>query len=158
VVGQLPVTGMVCLQNLYIYTPMAKKILLVDDDIEDREIIRDALGDLGHHSVIHFEENGENALSFLETAYDSGNLPSMVILDLNMPRMNGTQTLRHLKTDERFRNIPVVIYSTSLNNIERDECLALGAHSYVIKPVSYRDTVATAKKFYEMSMGLESEK
>jgi len=135
---------------------MTKKILLVDDDVEDREIIRDALGDLGYHSVIHFEENGENALSFLETAYLSGTLPSMVILDLNMPRMNGTQTLRHLKNDERFRNIPVIIYSTSLNNIERDECLALGAHSYIIKPVSYRDTVATAKKFYDMSVGLEN--
>ncbi|HUQ67499.1 MAG TPA: response regulator [Flavitalea sp.] len=134
---------------------MAKKILLVDDDFEDREIIKDALGDLGYHSVIHFEENGENALSFLESAFNAGTLPAMVILDLNMPRMNGTQTLRHLKSDERFRDIPVIIYSTSLNNIERDECLSLGAHSYVIKPVSYRDTVATAKKFYDMSMGME---
>jgi CheY-like chemotaxis protein len=134
---------------------MVKKILLVDDDVEDREIIEDALGDLGYQSVIHFEENGEKALSFLETAFNSGTLPSMVVLDLNMPRMNGTQTLRRLKTDRRFKDIPVIIYSTSLNRIERDECLALGAHSYVIKPVSYRDTVATAKRFYEMSMGLE---
>jgi CheY-like chemotaxis protein len=134
---------------------MAKKILLVDDDVEDREIIKDALGDLGYQSVIHFEENGERALSFLEEAYDSGTLPSMVVLDLNMPRMNGTQTLRQIKNDDRFKNIPVVIYSTSLNNIERDECLALGAHSYVIKPVTYRDTVATAKRFYDMSMSIE---
>lgn len=136
---------------------MNKKILLVDDDVEDREIIQDALGDLGYHSVVHFEENGEKALAFLESAYQAGALPSMVILDLNMPRMNGTQTLRHLKTDQRFRNIPVIIYSTSLNRIERDECLALGAHSYVIKPVSYRDTVATAKRFYDMSMGIENQ-
>lgn len=142
---------------MYLYAPMTKKILLVDDDIEDREIIRDALGDLGYDSVIHFEENGESALSFLESAFQSGTLPSMVVLDLNMPRMNGTQTLRQLKTDERFKDIPVVIYSTSLNNIERDECLALGAHSYVIKPVSYRDTVATAKRFYDMSMGMTTE-
>jgi CheY-like chemotaxis protein len=135
---------------------MSKKILLVDDDVEDREIIQDALGELGYHSVMHFEENGEKALAFLESAFDSGSLPSMVILDLNMPRMNGTQTLRQLKTDHRFRDIPVIIYSTSLNRIERDECLALGAHSYVIKPVSYRDTIATAKRFYEMSLGMEN--
>jgi len=135
---------------------MSRKILLVDDDAEDREIIKDALGDLGFSSVIHFEENGEQALSFLEQAYDSGNLPAMVVLDLNMPRMNGTQTLRHIKKDDRFKNIPVVIYSTSLNNIERDECLALGAHSYVIKPVTYRDTVATAQKFYDMSIGIQN--
>ena len=80
----------------------------------------------------------------------------MVVLDLNMPRMNGTQTLRHIKKDDRFKNIPVVIYSTSLNNIERDECLSLGAHSYVIKPVTYRDTVATAQKFYDLSIGLQN--
>jgi CheY-like chemotaxis protein len=141
---------------MYIYIPMVKKILLVDDDVEDREIIKDALSDLGYHSVIHFEENGEKALSFLESAYASGTLPSMVILDLNMPRMNGTQTLRRLKSDKRFNNIPVIIYSTSLNSIERDECLALGAHSYVIKPVSYRDTIATAKKFYDMSVDMEN--
>src|SRR5215212_11512748 len=112
---------------MYLYVSM-RKILLVDDDVEDRDIIKDALNDLGYDSLVHFEENGENALSYLETAYDNGSLPNMVILDLNMPRMNGTQTLRRLKTDERFRDIPVIIYSTSLNNIERDECLALGAH------------------------------
>lgn len=133
---------------------MSKKILLVDDDIEDREIIQDALGDLGYQSVLHFEENGEKALKFLEDAFANNTLPTMVILDLNMPRMNGTQTLRHLKNDQRFKHIPVVIYSTSLNRIERDECLALGAHSYVIKPVSYRDTVATAQRFYDMSTGI----
>jgi CheY-like chemotaxis protein len=142
-------------QSVYLYAAMIKKILLVDDDVEDRDIIKDALGDLGYDSVIHFEENGENALSFLESAFVSGNLPNMVILDLNMPRMNGTQTLRRLKDDERFRNIPVIIYSTSLNSIEKDECLALGAHSYVIKPVSYRDTIATAKRFYEMSEDMD---
>lgn len=131
-----------------------KKILLVDDDQEDREFIKDALCDLGYHSVFHFEENGEKAMEFLEHSYSSGGLPSMVILDLNMPRMNGTQTLRLLKSDQRFKDIPVVIYSTSLNNIEKDECLALGAHSYVIKPVSYRDTIDTARKFYDMSKNI----
>lgn len=130
------------------------KILLVDDDQEDREFIKDALDDLGYDSVMHFEENGEKAMEFLEHSYSSGKLPSIVILDLNMPRMNGTQTLRLLKSDQRFKDIPVVIYSTSLNNTEKDECLALGAHSYVIKPASYRETIDTARKFYDMSEGM----
>lgn len=134
--------------------PMSKKILLVDDDIEDREIIQDALGDLGHASIVHYEEDGEKALAFLEDAFQNDTLPAMVILDLNMPRLNGTQTLRLLKKDDRFKHLPVVIYSTSLNRIERDECLALGAHSYVIKPASYRDTIATAQRFYDMSNGI----
>ncbi len=130
------------------------KILLVDDDLEDREIITDALDDLGYRSAFHLEENGEKALQFLGSLHTSGQLPKIVILDLNMPGMNGTQMLRQLKSDERFKEIPVIIYSTSLNNIERDECLALGAYAYIIKPVSYSETIAAAKKFYELAMSL----
>lgn len=132
------------------------KILLVDDDLEDRDILLDALAELGIPSVFHFEENGEKAIDFLEDCLNGGHiLPTMIIMDLNMPKMNGTQTLRKLKADDRFKNIPVVIYSTSLNSIERQECLALGAHSYIIKPASYKDTVVTARRFYEMSLEMQ---
>jgi len=88
---------------------MVKKILLVDDDVEDREIIKDALGDLGYHSVIHFEENGEKALSFLETAYNSGTLPTMVILDLNMPRKTGFECLSEIKEYSEWKFLMLII-------------------------------------------------
>jgi CheY-like chemotaxis protein len=126
------------------------KIMMVDDDAEDRQIIKDTFEDLGYGAVIHFEENGEEAVKYLQQCVLLHTLPSLIILDLNMPKMNGTQTLRFLKRDGTFAGIPVIIFSTSLNPIERDECLALGAHSYVIKPISYTQTVEVVKHFYNL--------
>ena len=126
-------------------------ILLVDDDLEDRFLIEDSFKEIGVSDVLHFEENGENALNFLEQSYFNGTLPCLIILDLNMPKMNGTQILRFLKGNDKFIHIPVIIYSTSLNAIEKEECLRLGAYSYVIKPVFYKDSIDTAKMFYALS-------
>ena len=69
----------------------------------------------------------------------------LIVLDLNMPILNGTQTLRKIKEDDRFREIPVVIYSTSVNSIEKEECFKLGALDYLVKPSSFSDSVEIAK-------------
>lgn len=126
-----------------------KKILLADDDREDQFIIAEAFEEIGVKDVLHFVENGENALSWLEACAADGTLPELIVLDLNMPKMNGTQTLLRLKEDDRFRHIPVIIYSTSLNNIERDECIRLGAHSYVIKGITFNECKTIAKTLYD---------
>ncbi|MDI3321529.1 response regulator [Pinibacter soli] len=127
------------------------KILLVDDDLEDRFLIEDSFKEIGVSDLLHFEDNGENALNYLEQSFYSCSLPCLIILDLNMPKMNGTQILRLLKGNDKFINIPVIIFSTSLNAIEKEECLRLGAYSYVIKPVFYKDSIDTAKMFYDLS-------
>jgi CheY-like chemotaxis protein len=126
-----------------------KKILLVDDDREDQSIINDALHLLVPDDMLWLAENGEHALEVLETHYKNQQLPCLIVLDLNMPKMNGTQTLVKLKADERFRNIPVIIYSTSINPLEKEKCLQIGAHSYITKPVSYNEGLETAKVFLQ---------
>jgi CheY-like chemotaxis protein len=126
-----------------------KKILLVDDDPEDRAIIDDGFKDVGAHHIAHYEENGEKALAYLENAFSKGGLPCLIILDLNMPRLNGTQTLRAIKEDIRFKHLHVLIYSTSLNPIEKEECMLLGAQAYIIKPVTYAECLKTAQYFKE---------
>ncbi|HTJ13214.1 MAG TPA: response regulator [Dinghuibacter sp.] len=123
--------------------------MLADDDREDQFIIAEAFEEIGVKDVLHFVENGENALTWLEACAADGSLPELIVLDLNMPKMNGTQTLLRLKEDERFRHIPVIIYSTSLNNIERDECIRLGAHSYVIKGITFNECKIIAKTLYD---------
>lgn len=123
-------------------------ILMVDDDAEDRLLLKDIFDELGYSHCIHFEENGEEAIEYLKGCADAGSLPHLIILDLNMPRLNGRQTLHYLKSEPRYRNITVIIYSTSLNPIERDECLALGAHSYIVKPATYSESVRIANTFY----------
>ncbi len=91
------------------------KILLVDDDPEDRSIIIDALAHLNAENSISCADNGEGALKLLLEYAALDIYPCLIVLDLNMPRMNGTETLKEVKKDARFRNIAVVIYSTSLN-------------------------------------------
>jgi CheY-like chemotaxis protein len=126
---------------------VALKILLVDDDPEDRAIMQEAIELVPGKDSYWFAEDGEDALSKLEDYYLTGHIPCLIVLDLNMPRMNGTQTLSHLKADERFCNIPVIIYSTSVNQMEKEKCMRLGAHSYIAKPVSFKESVDTASLF-----------
>ena len=124
-----------------------QKILLADDDLEDKAIIQDAMEMLNVMDVLYFADNGEHAWKLLEQMQEDDNVPCLIVLDLNMPKMNGAQVLSKIKGDERFRDIPVIIYSTSINTLEKDKCLLLGAHSYITKPVSFNESIETAKKF-----------
>jgi CheY-like chemotaxis protein len=126
-----------------------RKILLVDDDPEDRDIIKYAMELAKADDIIYFAENGEQALEILDKNYDAAEIPCLIVLDLNMPKMNGTQTLGNLKSDARFKDIPVIIYSTSINPLEKEKCMNLGAHSYITKPVSFKESTETAKVFLE---------
>lgn len=128
------------------------KILLADDDAEDRLIMADTFSELNLRHTVYFVENGESILTYLEKLDPDMQLPSLIILDLNMPRMNGTQTLKSLKNHDRYKNIPVIIFSTSVNTIEMVECMKTGAASYVVKPVTYKECIDTARTFYEYSI------
>ncbi len=122
---------------------------MADDDEDDRLIIMDAMESLGLSEIILLANDGLHALEILETNFASSEIPSLIVLDLNMPKLNGTNTLRSLKTDKRFNHIPVIIYSTSVNPIEKDRCLSLGAHAYLTKPLSFEQSLERAKTFAE---------
>ncbi len=126
---------------------LLKKILLADDDEDDKIILKDAIDQISKEDLIFFTENGEETLQVLNEITSPKELPSLIVLDLNMPKLNGTETLRQIKNDERFRNIPVIIYSTSINPMEKEKCLYLGAHSYITKPISFQESLNTAKFF-----------
>ncbi|MDR3681512.1 MAG: response regulator [Flavipsychrobacter sp.] len=128
------------------------KILLADDDAEDRFIIEDAFNEIGIHNAIQFVEDGEKVLEYLKI--DNISLPRLIVLDLNMPRLNGTETLRSLKESEKFKEIPVIIFSTSVNEIEKTSCMNLGALDYLVKPSRYADSIAIAKYFHEFTTPL----
>jgi CheY-like chemotaxis protein len=122
------------------------KILLVDDDPEDRAIIKDAMAMHNAEDFIHFAENGEQALDILEKSLPVHGVPCLVVLDLNMPRMNGLETLRQIKQHEKLNEIPVVIYSTSINPLEKEKCIRLGALDFFTKPISFQESKETAQK------------
>lgn len=123
------------------------KILVVDDDKEDHLILQDYFREAGIADKVHYVDNGQRAIEYLEGVLIDSNLPNLVILDLNMPILNGTQTLLQIKQTLRFKNIPVIIYSTSENEIEKRKCLSFGAVDYIVKPTSFEEGQNMVKGF-----------
>jgi len=113
------------------------KILYADDDSDDQYLLNESIVSSGLKADMVYVTNGQEAISYIEHTSDA--LPSLVILDLNMPKMNGRETLRYLKAHPRYHDIPVIILSTSENKRERDACAAQGALSYFVKPRQMQD-------------------
>ena len=128
----------------------ALHILLADDDPDDVLMIAEAIKEVQHDVQIVTANNGEEALELLNNHPALKVQVCLVILDLNMPKMNGTQTLMALKSDLRLAKIPVIIYSTSVNKLEKEKCLLLGAHSYITKPLTQKENIRTAAFFIEL--------
>ena len=124
-----------------------RKILFVDDDEEDHFIMLQYFKELGKDQHVNFIRNGREAIQYLEHIDDDARLPSLIVLDLNMPILNGTQTLLHIKRDKRLSRIPVIILSTSENENEKRKCLSLGAEEYLVKPSTYQDGLMLVGKF-----------
>lgn len=122
-------------------------IIVVDDDREDQLIMAEYFNEMGLEARVKFFDNGEVTINYLEGYKDDSTLPQLIVLDLNMPVLNGTQTLLHLKRDARYKHIPVIIFSTSENEDERRKCLSFGAVDYLVKPMSYEEGEAIVKRF-----------
>lgn len=123
-------------------------ILLVEDDVADAHLTRMAFEE-GHVLVnIEHVENGEEALAYLksEGAYKGKATPDLILLDLNMPRMDGRQFLREVKQQAAFKAIPVVVLTTSDAESDIYASYAQGAAGFIVKPVSIDDFVQQIKK------------
>lgn len=113
-------------------------ILLVEDEPADAHLVKSALKENKVYCRLHHVLDGRDALDFLRRegdVYKNAPQPDLILLDLNMPRMNGREFLSVIKTDEHFSAIPVVVLTTS--DVERDVVASykLGAASYITKPV-----------------------
>jgi CheY-like chemotaxis protein len=122
------------------------QILVVDDDLEDHMILLDYFTEVGKQGNVKFMVNGKELIDYLEVL-NVVSLPNLIVLDLNMPLLNGTQTLLHIKRDVRFKHIPVIIFSTSTNENEKRKCLSFGAIDYLVKPSTYADGEILIRKF-----------
>ena len=119
-------------------------ILIVDDDADDREIIRDAF--LSHKDDVEyvFIDNGEVLLQYLRD-YTEETLPSLIMLDLNMPGKDGRESLKELKSDATFIQIPTVVFTTSSSYRDRHTVYELGANCFVTKPDTFNKLVELTK-------------
>jgi CheY-like chemotaxis protein len=113
-----------------------RPILLVEDDHVDILTIKRALKEIAVANPIVTRENGEDALAYLRDPASSR--PCIILLDLNMPIMNGLEFLQQAKHDEQFRSIPVIVLTTSEEQHDKVNSFNLGVAGYMAKPVDYR--------------------
>lgn len=113
-----------------------KLILLVEDSPDDEVLTIRALKKNKLLNEVFVARDGTEALDFL-FGNDAGRLPELVLLDLNLPKVNGFEVLRRIRADERTRMLPVVILTTSDEDRDRVESYKLGANSYIRKPVDF---------------------
>ena len=111
----------------------SKFILVGEDDIDDQEFLKEIFSALDNSFELFFVNNGTQVLSELENLEDK-HLPCLIVLDYNMPGLNGAEILKELKRNSRYNRIPKIIWSTSRSNTYKDICLSLGATDYVVKP------------------------
>ncbi|WP_055447643.1 response regulator [Lacinutrix mariniflava] len=119
------------------------KILLIEDDMIEIMKLNRTISRLKLDHTIVEANNGEEALEVLE---QKDNLPDIILLDLNMPKINGIEFLKILKADDVLKYIPTIILSTSNNKKDLLECYKTGVAGYVIKPLKYEDYVSKIEK------------
>lgn len=115
------------------------EILIVEDNTADLMIMQEALLDTRLPAKVHTAANGEDAMKFLRRVgeYSAAPRPHLILLDLNMPRKNGHEVLREIKSDPLLMRIPVVILTTSLADDDISRAYAAHANCYIRKPVDF---------------------
>jgi CheY-like chemotaxis protein len=129
-----------------------KPILLVEDDLVDTMSVQRALRDLQITNPLYHAGNGEEALAWLRD--EKNPRPAIILLDLNMPRMNGHEFLAIAKKDEALRRIPVVVLTTSRAEVDKVQSFDLGVAGYMIKPVDFQqfvDVMRTIRLYWTLS-------
>lgn len=120
-----------------------KPIMIVDDDRVDSMTISRALKDIHVTNVIIYKQNGEEAAEYLLN--ESNERPCIILLDLNMPKMNGVEFLKKMKDQDHFKRIPVIVLTTSTEEQDKVNTFDLGVSGYMKKPVDYHQFVEVMK-------------
>ncbi|HMK27905.1 MAG TPA: response regulator [Chitinophagaceae bacterium] len=123
--------------------PHSVEVLLVEDNVVDAELtIRELQKHNMANNLVHLR-NGKDALDFIfATGKYAGKRevqhpPKIILLDIQMPKVNGMEVLQKIKTDPRTRSVPVIILTSSKEHPDVQKCYELGANSYIVKPVNF---------------------
>ena len=123
---------------------------MADDDPDDRVLMKEALEENMLPSVLHFVEDGKELLDYLKKrgkfALAETFHPGLILLDLNMPKVDGREALRLIKSDPQLRRIPVVVLTTSRAQEDIFKTYDLGVNSFICKPVSFKELVNVASE------------
>jgi CheY-like chemotaxis protein len=119
-------------------------VYIVDDDPDDRQVILDAFLENNAEMDYIFAEDGSQLMENLQNA-ENGDLPTLILLDLNMPGMLGLQALKEIKGNKRFSSIPTIVLTTSTLPMDRKLSYEYGANCFLSKPAFYSDLVSLTK-------------
>ena len=127
-----------------------KRILLAEDDLKDVELTINALNEHNLANDILIARDGAEALDYLYRrgvfAQEPKGNPIVILLDLKMPKVDGIQVLRQIKSDKNLQTIPVVILTSSRESQDMQTCYQLGVNAYVVKPVKFADFVEAVRE------------
>ena len=129
-------------------------ILMADDDEDDRMMTMEAFSETMCSKNFYTVNDGQELMDYLYQRNKfidpkESPLPGLILLDLNMPKMNGREALSEIKNNQRFRSIPVVVLSTSKTDDDVAQTYEIGVNSFVTKPESFDELVAIAKSLTE---------
>jgi two-component system response regulator len=133
-------------------------ILMADDDPDDRILAKDALSENKLANDLYFVEDGEELLDYLhqQGKFNPENAPrpGLILLDLNMPKMDGREALREIKTHTKFRKIPVIVLTTSKAEEDIIRTYELGVNSFISKPVTFEELVEVTRQIGRYWFGI----
>jgi CheY-like chemotaxis protein len=128
-------------------------ILMADDDEEDRDFTRDALQNAHLANAMRFVVDGQDLMDYLrrQGRYANGSVeaprPGVILLDLNMPKKDGREALAEIKSDENLRSIPVIVLTTSKDEVDVFRTYDLGVNSFITKPVTFTGLVEVMRNW-----------
>ncbi len=131
-----------------------KNVLLVEDNAEDERLTLRAMSQCDVPNVIEVTRDGAEAIDYLFSEAVINRPPDLVLLDLKLPKLNGLEVLEKIRSDERTKNLPVVILTSSDEDIDIRRGYELGVNSYVLKPVDFNEFIDAVKQLglYWLSM------
>jgi len=124
--------------------PPNRPILLIEDNPMDVDLTRRAFARRKIINPIEVARDGEEAIAFITRWEQGETLPVVVLLDINLPKINGLEVLKHFKSSALIRKIPVIVLTTSAEDRDIDTAYQLGANSYIVKPVEFEKFLEVA--------------
>jgi CheY-like chemotaxis protein len=124
-----------------------KYILYAEDDVDDQELLIEMMSEVGPDLRVLCVNDGYDVLHFLENLQPGSRFPCIILLDINMPGLDGLQTLKLIKDHDTYRSIPVIIFSTSNSQKDKDTAMSLGAEDFTTKPARPEELDSIARHF-----------
>jgi CheY-like chemotaxis protein len=136
-----------CMQEIFY-------ILIAEDDEDDQMLLKAAFSEVQNTAKLVFVENGIELINHFRS-FEEGRiavLPSLLIVDLNMPKKNGREAIRELAEKDYFRKFPTVIFSTTGSEFERERCKQLGISDFFVKPSNFQLLTQMVRQFRDMAL------